>query len=100
MTSRLPLCKFRLYIAGHAPNSLRAIANLTAFCRHHLPDRHVIELVDLLQEPHRALADGILLTPTLVRHSPLPSVTVLGNLADLETISLLPGPASAPGPAV
>ncbi|HEX8619710.1 MAG TPA: circadian clock KaiB family protein, partial [Thermoanaerobaculia bacterium] len=63
---------FRLYIAGDAPNSLQAIANLTMICETHLPGRHVIEIVDVLLEPKRALDESIFLTPMLVTSSPYP----------------------------
>ena len=60
---------FRLYIAGDAPNSLQAMANLTQLCETHLPDRHEIEIVDVLLDPKRALTESIFMTPTLVRYS-------------------------------
>jgi circadian clock protein KaiB len=78
--------KFRLYIAGDAPNSLRAVANLNALCREHLPDRHQIEIVDVILEPKRALADGILLTPTLVKLLPAPVRNIVGNLGHTQTV--------------
>ena len=49
---------FRLYVAGAAPNSLLAIANLTQLCETHLPDRYEIEIVDVLLEPKRALTEA------------------------------------------
>jgi circadian clock protein KaiB len=76
----------RLYIAGDAPNSVRAIANLTAICREHLLDRHNIEIVDVFREPTRALADGILLTPMLVKLSPLPVRRILGSLSQSQPV--------------
>jgi circadian clock protein KaiB len=78
--------RFRLYITGNAPNSERAIANLAALCRHHLPDRHDIEVVDLLRDPQRALSDGVFLTPTLVKLSPGPELRIVGTLGDLTPI--------------
>ena len=77
---------FRLYVAGDAPNSTMAIANLKALCREHVPDRHEIEIVDVLREPNRALADGVLLTPMLVRCSPAPVRKILGNLSEPKTL--------------
>jgi circadian clock protein KaiB len=78
--------KFRLYIAGDAPNSVQAVANLNALCRKHLPERHIIEIVDVILEPKRALADGILLTPTLVKFLPLPVRKIVGNLGQTQTV--------------
>jgi circadian clock protein KaiB len=80
--------KLRLYIAGNAPNSLRAIENLKAYCAEKLFDGHELEIVDLLKEPSRALADGIIVTPTLLKLSPLPALRVIGNLSDVSKLTL------------
>jgi circadian clock protein KaiB len=84
--------KFVLYVAGDAPNSLQAVANLKALCHEHLPDRHQIEIVDVIHEPARALKDGVLLTPTIVKLSPGPVRTIVGNLSSrkivLQTLGL------------
>ena len=77
---------FRLYFAGGAPNSLRALANLYALCRKHFPQSHRIQLVDVLTEPLRALAEGIVVTPTVVRISPAPQMQIIGNLSDEEEV--------------
>ncbi len=76
----------RLYVAGNAPNSLRAIANLKALCDEHFAARHELEIVDLLKNPKRALADGVIVTPTLLRLSPLPVQRVIGNLSDMNQV--------------
>jgi circadian clock protein KaiB len=77
---------FRLYIAGDAPNSLQAIANLAQLCDTHLADRHTIEIVDVLLEPKRALTESILMTPTLVTESPYPGHRIVGTLSHTEPI--------------
>ena len=77
---------FRLYIAGDAPNSLQAIANLAHLCRTHLPDRHEVEIVDVLLEPKRALNESIFMTPTLVTDSPYPGHRIVGTLSQTEPI--------------
>lgn len=79
--SRPIILKFRLYVAGDAQNSAQAIANLAAICRTHLTDRHEIELVDVFLEPKRALADGILMTPTLIKLTPAPVRRIVGTLS-------------------
>ena len=73
---------FRLYVAGGAPNSVRALANLYAICRKHFPDSHRIEVVDVLKEPLRALADAVLVTPTVVKVLPMPSQQIIGDLGE------------------
>ena len=73
---------FRLYVAGSAPNSVRALANLYAICHKHFPESHQIEVVDVLREPLRALAEAILVTPTVVKLSPAPTLQIIGNLSE------------------
>jgi len=76
----------RLYIAGSAPNSVKAIANLEAICREYLKEGHKLEVVDVLEHPQRALAEGILVTPSLAKLSPQPTVNLVGNLSDTAKV--------------
>ena len=78
----------RLYVAGNAPNSLRAVANATAICEEYLTSRYQLEVIDLLKHPRRAMADGIIVTPTLLRLRPLPVQRVIGNLSDTNQVLL------------
>jgi len=78
--------KFRLYVAGDALNSVQALANLHTLCQAHLPDRHTIEIVDVFREPKRALADGIFMTPTLVKIAPFPRRTIVGTLSHTQLV--------------
>jgi circadian clock protein KaiB len=89
--SRRALFKFQLYVAGDAPNSTQAIANLAAFCRTHLLDRYEIEIVDVFREPKRALAKGIFMTPTLVALTPPPIRKIVGTLSHTQTVLLALG---------
>ena len=79
--------RFRLYVAGDAQNSAQAHANLTAFCKAYLKDQHTIEVVNVFKEPKRALADGILMTPTLMKLAPRPAPTrIIGTLSQTEPV--------------
>jgi circadian clock protein KaiB len=78
--------KFRLYVAGDAQNSVDAIANLTAICRKYLPGRYDIEVMDVFLEPLRALADGIFMTPTLVKLAPAPVRRIIGTLSKTQLV--------------
>ncbi|MHB1047248.1 MAG: circadian clock KaiB family protein [Thermoanaerobaculia bacterium] len=80
--SRRVVHRFRLYVADGAPNSARAVANLTALCRDHLTGRHEIEIVDVFLQPERALEDSVFMTPTLVRLAPRPGRRIVGSLSD------------------
>jgi circadian clock protein KaiB len=84
--SRRRAFKFCLYVAGDAPNSTTAIANLTALCREHLVDRHAIEIVNVFRQPKRALADSIFMTPTLVKLAPSPTQRIVGTLSQTRPV--------------
>ena len=83
--------RLRLYIAGNAPNSLLAISNLKAICDEHFATGCVLETIDLLVHPGRALADSIIVTPTLVKFYPLPVQKVIGTLSDTNQVCLVLG---------
>lgn len=87
--------KLRIYIAGQSPNSVRALANLRAICQEAGDDEIEVEVVDVLSEPGRALADGVLLTPAVVRMAPRPVRKIVGNLSDkplaMQALGLKPG---------
>lgn len=76
----------RLYVAGRAPNSVKAIANLESICRQHLHERYRLEIVDVCEHPRRALEDGVLVTPSMAVLSPLPGVNIIGNLSDTSSV--------------
>jgi circadian clock protein KaiB len=78
--------RFRLYIAGEGPNSVHAVANLQAICRECLSDRHEIEIVDILKDQDRALADGVMMTPLLVKLSPAPVRKIVGSLSVRDSV--------------
>lgn len=80
------LYKFRLFVADDTLNSTQASVNLAALCEAHLAGRHEIEIVDVLLEPKRALAEGVFLTPTLIKFSPLPVRRIVGTLSEPLTV--------------
>jgi circadian clock protein KaiB len=75
-----------LYITESGPNSLQAVSNIEAICEEHLKDNFRLEIVDVLEYPRRALADGVVVTPSLAKVFPLPAATVVGNLSDTSEV--------------
>jgi circadian clock protein KaiB len=84
--SRAAKFRFRLYVAGDAQNSTQAVANLTALCGAYLPGQHDIEVVDVFRDPQRALAEGIFMTPTLVKLAPCPARRIVGTLSHTQPV--------------
>jgi circadian clock protein KaiB len=72
----------RLYVAGDGPNSAAARANLKRMLASRHPESYRVEIVDCVSEPLRAIEEGVLVTPTLVRLSPPPRRTVVGSLSE------------------
>ena len=77
---------FRLYFAGDAPNSVMAQRNLDALCQEHYAHNYQIELVDVRIFPERAWAEGVIVTPMIVRVSPAPEVQIVGNLSNTAQV--------------
>jgi circadian clock protein KaiB len=86
--AKTPRLRLRLYVAGNAQNSQKAIANCRAMCAEHFASAHELEIVDLLEHPKRALADRIIVTPTLLKLLPLPVQRVIGSLSDANQLLL------------
>jgi len=84
--NRRGMFRFRLYVAGNTTNSSQAIANLDTLCRSHLPDRHQVEIIDVLQYPKRALEDSVFMTPTLLKLTPSPFRKIVGTLSPIQSV--------------
>ena len=78
----------RLYIAGQTPRSVAALANLKRICDVHLGGCYVVEVIDLLEQPHLAKSDEILAIPTLVRRTPPPMRKIIGDLSNVDRVLL------------
>lgn len=79
--------RLRLYVAGSAPNSIQAIANVRAICEEHFA-AYDLEIVNLLDEPGRAFEDGVIVTPTLLKLAPGATQRAVGNLSDTKKVLL------------
>ena len=69
----------------------QALANLEAICQQYLEGKYQLEIVDVFEQPLRALADGVIVTPSLIKLSPLPAAQVVGNLSDQSKVLLALG---------
>jgi circadian clock protein KaiB len=78
--------EFSLYVAGETQNSVQATSNLARLCQASLPGHHSIEIIDVFKDPQRALADGVFMTPTLIKRWPLPVRRIVGTLSQTEIV--------------
>jgi circadian clock protein KaiB len=81
-----PTFRLRLYVAGSTRNSAQAIANLSSICGSHLNEECQVEVIDVTRHPRRALDDGVLMTPMLVKLSPGPVRRIVGTLSEARTV--------------
>jgi len=72
----------RLFVTGSTPRSLRAIQNIRNICEDKLPGRYSLEVVDIYQHPESAGSQQIIVTPTLIKDTPLPVRRIIGDLSD------------------
>lgn len=86
MTKSTDILHLRLYIAGNAPNSTRAQANLAAICRDIPAEQIELEVIDVLKEPLRALRDKVFVTPVLHKYLPQPERYIVGDLHDTQQV--------------
>jgi circadian clock protein KaiB len=86
MQAPIPMFSFQLFVAGDTPNSVEALGNLTRLCHEYLPGRHEIDVVDVFREPARALAEGIFMTPTLIRLTPSSVIRIVGTLGNAQAM--------------
>lgn len=88
MPRKQALIQLRLYVAGQTPKSVAALGNLQRLCATELAGRYRIEVVDLLEQPDRALRDDIVVVPTLIRRLPPPLRRIIGDLSNSERVLL------------
>jgi circadian clock protein KaiB len=84
------MVKLVLFVAGESPNSVAALANLHRAIELEGSERFELEIVDVFERADRALAEHVLVTPTLIRIVP-PSVRrLVGDLsATIELYAFL-----------
>jgi circadian clock protein KaiB len=75
-----------LYIAGKTQRTTAAVTNLKIICENRLKDNYRIEVIDLLKNPQLARSEQIVALPTLVRKSPLPKKSIIGDLSNTDRV--------------
>ncbi len=78
-----------LFVTGITPRSLRADANVRAFCECELHGGYDLEIVDLHEHPERAQQANVVVSPTLARAHPKPVRLLFGDMSDKDKRSSL-----------
>lgn len=78
--------ELELYVAGASPHSQHTITTLITLCERALSGRYSLRVIDIFQQPERAVAAGIVAAPTLIRIAPQPTVWLVGDLHDERAV--------------
>jgi circadian clock protein KaiB len=84
--ARAEKIELRLYVSGCTPKSARAIADFRRLCQEHFPGRCDVEIVDIYQQPERAIEAQIVAVPTLIKSAPQPLRRLIGSLAETTRV--------------
>jgi circadian clock protein KaiB len=78
----------KLYVTGHTPRSIQAIASIRSICEEHLQGRYELQVIDIYQ--HLLLVEGeqIIAAPTLIKQLPLPLRKLVGDMSNEEKVLL------------
>ncbi len=78
----------KLYVAGVAKKSSRAIRSITEICDQYLEGRYSLEVIDIYKNPMLARGEQIIAAPTLIKELPAPLRKWMGDMADKEKVLL------------
>jgi circadian clock protein KaiB len=77
---------FKLFISGMSVKSVRALENFNAIAGMYLPGRHEVEIIDVAKDRAKAVEYQIFAVPALLKLSPQPRRTILGDLSEKEKV--------------
>jgi circadian clock protein KaiB len=81
-----PEYRFRLFIAGMNPASIRAIEIVRGICDRYLNSRYDLEVIDVYQQRHLASEMNLIAVPTLIRLFPSPEKRIIGDMRDVKQV--------------
>jgi circadian clock protein KaiB len=89
-----PEYDLHLFVVGNTPKSAAALRNIQAICERYLHGRYSLAVVDVQQQPERAVEEGLLGLPCLVKKRPGLVRRLVGDLSDhervLKALSIVP----------
>lgn len=79
-----PTHEFQLFVAGDTVVSQRAIKNSQTLFDKYLKNKYHLDLIDIYLHPEKTEDSNIITTPALIRKKPLPELTIIGDLSDMD----------------
>jgi circadian clock protein KaiB len=84
--SPAPEYDLHLFMAGTTPKSVTALRNIQEICARYLSGRYSLAIVDVQQYPTKAVEEGLLGLPCLVKKRPGLVRRLVGDLSDHERV--------------
>ena len=78
--------RLRLYILSNTASSEAAITNLNAVAETYRVRHFELEVIDVRDEPLRALNEGVLMVPLLILTTDKGECELVGDLSDTEVL--------------
>lgn len=72
--------ELRLYIIEKLPANVDLVNNLRTILENRFNQRFKLEVIDIMKNPEKTIADEILASPTLIRVRPLPPKRIVGAI--------------------
>lgn len=86
MLPTAPEYDLHLFVVGTTPRSTAALRNIQAICERYLIGRYSLVVVDVQQHPARAVEEGLLGLPCLIKKRPGLVRRLVGDLSDHERV--------------
>ncbi len=83
----IPTHEFQLFVAGDSLISQKAIKNSQALFEKYLKNMYQLDLIDIYLHPEKTVDSNIISTPALIRKKPLPELTIIGDLSDMDKVA-------------
>lgn len=75
-----------LFVAGTSSLSMRAINNLKIILTEYLEGKYELEVIDVHQQPLKAVNDDVTAVPMLIKKHPSPSRKLIGDMSNTAKV--------------
>lgn len=81
--------RLQLFVANHPERARAVLAAIDTALTGRLNLAYEIEVVDVMADPARAVAERVIMTPTLMIQFPAPERRLIGDLADVDKLCVV-----------
>ncbi len=78
--------QLRLYVSSRSSTGTPALNTVRAVIDRLSEDEVQLEVIDVFEDPGRAMQDRVIATPTLIKATPAPELRLIGSLGDPEAV--------------